>query len=80
PSNEGRYRITADGAERSSTAADVTVDVADLASVYLGGTRWRQLAAAGRLHEGSAHPGPDVIAALDLLFATDHAPFSGTMF
>ncbi|WP_422723095.1 GNAT family N-acetyltransferase [Gordonia malaquae] len=80
PSNAGRYRITADGAERSSNAPDVTVDVTDLASVYLGGTRWRQLAAAGRLHEGSSPPDPGAISTLDVLFATDHAPFSGTMF
>nr|WP_267130343.1 GNAT family N-acetyltransferase [Gordonia spumicola] len=79
PSNHGSYRLSADGVERSADTAEVTVDVADLAAVYLGDTRWRQLCAAGRLH-GSTPPDPRAVERLDILFATDRAPHSGTTF
>jgi predicted acetyltransferase len=75
PQNAGRYLISAAGAERTTAPADLTVDVAALAAVYLGGTRWWQLAAAGRV------AGPVVALALaDDLFSTDRLPFAGTMF
>ncbi len=80
PSNNGAFQISSDGARRTSDDAALTVDVADLAAVYLGDTRWRQLAAAGRLHTGQTGPDPSVIADLDLLFASDRAPYSGTVF
>jgi predicted acetyltransferase len=79
PANTGRYEISADGAKPVSgtgSAPDLSLDVAALACVYLGGTRWWQLADAERVQEHS----PGAIAAADQLFGTDRAPFGGTMF
>lgn len=81
PDNHGRWRLeVAQGRARcervgTEVAADVTLDAAALASIYLGGTRAAQLAAAGRI--GGA---PDAIAALDRLLAVDLAPWHGGMF
>ncbi|MGY2030548.1 sterol carrier protein domain-containing protein [Nocardia gipuzkoensis] len=74
--NSGRYRIAVDGVRRVRETAEVTVGVADLAAVYLGGTTWRALAFAGRVDEHR----PGAVAAADALFATDGLPFSGTFF
>uniref|UniRef100_UPI002454B142 GNAT family N-acetyltransferase n=1 Tax=Nocardia abscessus TaxID=120957 RepID=UPI002454B142 len=74
--NSGRYRIAADGVRRVRETAEVTVGVADLAAVYLGGTTWRALAFAGRVDEHR----PGAVAAADALFAADGLPFSGTFF
>lgn len=76
PANAGAYRIGAAGAEPTTEAPQLTLDVAALATVYLGGTRWDQLRAAGRVevHDPSA---PEVA---DELFATVAAPFCGTSF
>jgi predicted acetyltransferase len=49
--NTGRYRLSGGGCERTEAAADLALDVADLASAYLGGTTLRSLAAAGRVRE-----------------------------
>ncbi|MDV2474650.1 hypothetical protein F8M49_03005 [Rhodococcus zopfii] len=57
-------------------APQVEVDVATLAAVLLGGTRWHQLDRAGlvRMHDEAALP------QLERLFATAEAPFAGVMF
>lgn len=75
-SNTGRYVISSSGVARTEAAPQLTLDVAALGSLYLGGTRWWQLARAGRVleHEDGA------IGVADHLFGTDRAPFSGTMF
>lgn len=52
------------------------MDISVLAMIYLGGTRARTLAAAGRLWTDS----PATLEAFDRAFATDRAPFSGTFF
>lgn len=76
PANSGSYRVGAAGAGRADADPDISVDVAALASVYLGGARWRDLALAGRAaeHRGGA------IQNADALFTTPAAPFAGTMF
>jgi predicted acetyltransferase len=55
PWNAGRWRLEAgaDGArcERTSAAADLALDVADLGAVYLGGPSLEALAAIGRGRE-----------------------------
>lgn len=48
PWNAGRWRIGAGGAARTEAPADAACDASALASVYLGGFSWRDLAAAGR--------------------------------
>jgi predicted acetyltransferase len=73
--NNGRYLIAGAGAVRTGEPAGLTVDVAALASAYLGGTRWWQLARAGRAVELT----PGAVAAADELFATA-VPYCGTAF
>ncbi|MFF2396227.1 GNAT family N-acetyltransferase [Nocardia sp. NPDC058114] len=74
--NTGRYRIGAEQVLRVDDPADVTVDVATLGAIYLGGSTWRQLALAGRVVEHRA----GAVDAADHLFATPTMPFSGTYF
>jgi predicted acetyltransferase len=49
--NAGRYRVSADGCERTEEAADLALDVTALATAYLGGATLLELAAAGRVRE-----------------------------
>ena len=74
--NNAAFEVGPDAVRRSAATPDLTVDVATLATAYLGGTRWRQLAAAGRVDPGRA----EVISRLDVLFGVDRLPFSGTAF
>ena len=55
---------------------DLALSAADLAAVYLGGTRWHTLAEAGRVQELR----PGAIARADLMFATDRAPWCPSHF
>ncbi len=75
PANHGRWRLDAgpDGSTCTTTDAepDVRLDVADLASLWLGGIAPATLAAAGRL---VAHD--DVVARLRRLFAVDRPPWT----
>ncbi|MEO6081783.1 MAG: GNAT family N-acetyltransferase [Umezawaea sp.] len=76
PENDGTYRITPDGAERTSAPADLSLDVDLLAATYLGDVSFTELAWANRVDVlDSAAP-----ARADALFATDRAPWSGTYF
>jgi predicted acetyltransferase len=50
PSNAGRYRV-GDGVERTEEAAELVLDVRDLASAYLGAFSFERLALAGRVEE-----------------------------
>ncbi|MFD3745241.1 GNAT family N-acetyltransferase [Nocardia sp. NPDC058633] len=74
--NTGRYRISAQEVTRVEDPAEVSVDVAALGAIYLGGSTWRQLALAGRVVEHRA----GAVDAADDLFATPTMPFSGTFF
>lgn len=76
PVNNGRYRVSPDGATRTDEAAGISLDVAALAAAYLGGTRLTALARAGRATEHV----PGELARADALFATARAPFAGTSF
>jgi predicted acetyltransferase len=63
PWNAGRYRIGA-GAGRTDEAAELELDVADLAAVYLGGFSFFDLARAERVRElapGAIDRGTDVM-------------------
>jgi predicted acetyltransferase len=67
PENTGRWRIAADGTERTEDDADLALGVGELGSVYLGGFEFGELARAGvvrELKEGGA-------ARADALFRTD---------
>jgi predicted acetyltransferase len=86
PPNAGRWRLAVgvDGAVgrasvtsvAGSVAPDLTLDISDLAAVYLGAFRVADLAGAGRVRE--CHPG--AVAAMDDLFVTARAPSNTTMF
>jgi hypothetical protein len=51
PWNAGRWRISGKSTERTQQTPDLRADVTALASAYLGGFSWRQLAAASRVEE-----------------------------
>jgi predicted acetyltransferase len=75
PWNAGRYRV-GDDAGRTDAEADLALDVADLASAYLGAFDFHRLVRAGLAHEryeGAAE-------AASLLFRTDLPPFCPEVF
>jgi predicted acetyltransferase len=84
PEVAGRYQLEAgpEGAEcrripaEPGTHADLSLDISDLGSTYLGGVSFSTLARAGRVIEET----PGALARADLLFATDRAPYCGTPF
>jgi predicted acetyltransferase len=76
PWNEGRWRISTTGAERSNADPDLACDITALGSVYLGGFSFRRLARAGRVNEvreGAAERA-------DALFPADRAPWCPEIF
>jgi predicted acetyltransferase len=76
PETAGRYRVAADGVERTDADAEIALDVSALGSVYLGGFTFRQLAEAFRaeeLVEGA-------IDRADALFATSIDPWCAEIF
>lgn len=81
PHNTGCYRISSQDSgthrvERTDAAADLRVDVATLASAFLGGCSWRRLAGAGSVVVAE----PDAVLVADRLFRTDRAPYAGISF
>ena len=81
PWNAGRWRLEVGGNGRGTLTAsdadpDLTLDTADLATVYLGTFTFADLARAGRVGECRA----GAVAESDVLFATAGAPWSSTMF
>jgi len=51
PWNEGRWRVTSEGAERVDLDADIALDVSALGAAYLGAVSFDQLRAGLRLEE-----------------------------
>jgi len=81
PWNAGRWRVDVAGDGQGTLTAsdadpDLTLDIADLATTYLGTFTFANLAQAGRV--GECRPG--AVAEADRLFATSTAPWSSTMF
>ena len=81
PANAGRWEIAADAdgqatVSRTSAEPDVALDVATLASTYLGLMRFGDLARAGRVRECR----DGALATADRLFATSVSPFCNTPF
>jgi predicted acetyltransferase len=75
PANAGRWRLRTnpDGTAECTTAeasADLTMDIADLGAVYLGGTPFGALASAGRVRELR----PGALAAANGAFSWPVAP------
>jgi predicted acetyltransferase len=76
PWNAGRWHIGNERTERTQAAADLRADATALASAYLGGFSWRQLAAACRAEELRA----GAVARADALFRTELAPWCPELF
>lgn len=76
PWNDGRYRVGPDGAKRVDAAADITMDVEGLGSVYLGGFTFTQLAMAGRV---VVH-GANALGRADALFRGERLPWCPEIF
>jgi predicted acetyltransferase len=76
----GRYRLDASReggvCERTDDEADLTLTVADLGALYLGGVRASTLARAGRVHELR----PDALALADDVFGWALAPHCTTRY
>ena len=80
PEVGGRFRLDAgpDGAEcaRTSDDPDLTLAVADLGSLLLGGVTWSSLRRAGLVEEHT----PGRVARADTLFRPERPPYCGTDF
>ena len=76
PWNAGGWRISADGIARTADAPDLRCDVSTLASAYLGGFSWRQLAESQRAE--SLQPGATEQA--EALFGHHPAPWCPEIF
>ena len=76
PWNEGRWRVTSGGAERTTADAGIACDVTALGSAYLGGFTWSQLSRSGR----AAELQPGALAAADTLFGWDRSPWCPEIF
>jgi predicted acetyltransferase len=70
PWNAARWRVGSEIA-RTDDAADLELDVADLASVYLGAFSFTRLAAAERVRELK----DGALARADALFRTERPPY-----
>jgi predicted acetyltransferase len=69
--NAGRWRVGAGGASRTEDDAELELDIADLASVYLGAFSFAQLAAAQRVRELK----DGAVTRADALFRTERPPY-----
>jgi predicted acetyltransferase len=76
PWNEGRYRVGGGAAERTDEPAELRLDVADLASAYLGAFDFERLADALRVEELQ----PRALARASVLFRTPRPPFCPEVF
>ncbi|GAA2677233.1 MULTISPECIES: GNAT family N-acetyltransferase [Actinosynnema] len=76
PENAGNYRVSKAGAERVEDAPELVLDVADLASAYLGDVPFAALAATGRAEVLAE----DAVTRADALFAVTTTAWAGTYF
>ncbi|HYY75355.1 MAG TPA: GNAT family N-acetyltransferase [Gaiellaceae bacterium] len=76
PWNAGRWKLRAAEAERTTAPAELALDVGDLASVYLGGFTWGQLARAGLVEELAE----GTLGRADALFRAERAPWCPEIF
>lgn len=74
--NSGRYRISPQGAERTTEAPALILSAEVLAMLYLGATRASTLAGIGRITVAD----PTALPAADRLFAVDRPAWNGTLF
>ena len=76
PTNDGTWRVTAEGAERTDDEPDLATDITTLSAAYLGGRSWSMLAGTGAVDVKR----DDAVAVADTLFASHPLPFCGSFF
>ena len=76
PWNEGRWRVSADGAERTGDAAEIALDVSALGAAYLGSVSFTELRNGLRLEELA----DGAVARADELFAWQPAAWCPEIF
>jgi predicted acetyltransferase len=76
PHTGGRFVLDAGGCERTDAAPDLSMGIAELGSLYLGGVGAGVLHRAGRITEHR----PGAVALADALFRSDPLPFNQTEF
>jgi predicted acetyltransferase len=82
PSSGGRFRLRAARGDAScerverGVDVDVACDTSELASAYLGGVTFADLARAGLVEERT----PGALARADAMFASDRVPYAATWF
>jgi len=76
PWNEARWRLAGGEATTTEDEADLVLDVADLASVYLGGFTFRDLRRAGRVEELT----DGAVYLADATFRTEGVPWCPEIF
>jgi predicted acetyltransferase len=76
PWNAGCWRVGSGGVERTTAAADLSLDAASLGAVYLGGFGCTQLAQAGRIEELT----PGALARGDAIFRHNLHPWCPEIF
>jgi predicted acetyltransferase len=74
--NQGRWRVSADGAARTDDPAELGLDVSALGSAYLGAVSFGELWRAGRLEELA----DGAVARADALFAWRPLPWCPEIF
>ena len=76
PWNQARWRVAAEGVDRTTAEADLRLDVNELGSVYLGGFTFDQLHRAERVEELK----PGAVERADVLFRTERQPWCPELF
>ena len=76
PENAGRWRLGAHGAERTTAAAELALDVTGLGSVYLGGFSFSDLVRSSRATEHAT----GAVERADALFRTSVQPWCAEIF
>lgn len=76
PNNSGRYRVSPQGMERTTSTPALTMDADVLAMIYLGAWRPSVLAGIGRITVADAAALP----AADRLFAVEQPAWNGSLF
>jgi predicted acetyltransferase len=76
PENAGRWRIGGGGAERTDAAAEISLDITGLGSVYLGGFSFADLVRGSRAEELAG----GAVERADALFRTAADPWCAEIF
>lgn len=76
PANGAVFRLSPAGAQETTDRPDLSMDIAAMSALYLGGTSASSLVAAGRI----ACAAPGAAGRADVLLSVDPAPWCGSFF